>query len=118
VRWPLRPADEIDNAKLTPVVKKMDVHVAQYQCYGGKAIMIETWTFEVTGEQKMNCEGCENAVQRSLTRLPGVRKAQADHQTQRVVVQLDTAQTDAEAIKARLAASGYQAHQLATPTAE
>jgi len=96
----------------------MDVHVAQYQCYGGKAIMIETWTFEVTGEQKMNCEGCENAVQRSLTRLPGVRKAQADHQTQRVVVQLDTAQTDAEAIQARLAVSGYQAHRLAAPTAE
>ncbi len=75
--------------------------------------MIETWTFEVTGEQKMDCEGCENAVQRSLTRLPGVRSAQADHQTQRVVVQVDAAQTDAESIKARLAASGYQANQLA-----
>ena len=75
--------------------------------------MIQTWTFEVTGEQKMDCEGCEHAVQRSLTRLPDVRKAQADHHTQRVVVQLDLAHTDAEAIKARLAASGYQANQLA-----
>ena len=75
--------------------------------------MIETWTFEVTGEQKMNCEGCENAVQRSLTRLPGVRQAQADYHTQRVVVQLDPAHADAEAIKARLAAFGYQASQLA-----
>jgi copper chaperone len=75
--------------------------------------MIETWTFEVTGEQKMDCEGCEHAVQRSLTRLPGVRRVQADHQTQRVVVQLDPAHTDAESIKARLAASGYQATQLA-----
>jgi copper chaperone len=72
--------------------------------------MIETWTFEVTGEQKMNCEGCEHAVQRSLTRLSGVRKVQADHHTQRVAVQLDTAQTEASAIKARLAASGYQAN--------
>ncbi len=80
--------------------------------------MIETSTFEVIGEQKMNCEGCENAVQRSLTRLPGVRQVQADHHIQRVVVQLDAAQTDAEAIKARLVASGYQAHQLADPTAE
>jgi copper chaperone CopZ len=79
--------------------------------------MRETWTFEVTGEQKMNCEGCENAVQRSLTRLLGVRKAQADHHTQCVVVQLDPAQTDAETIKARLAVSGYQAHQLAAPPA-
>lgn len=90
--------------------------VAQNHCYGGKEIMLETWTFEVTGEQKMNCEGCENAIQRSLTRLPGVRKVQADHHTQRVVVQLDPAQTDSEAIEARLAASGYQAHQLADPT--
>jgi copper chaperone len=74
--------------------------------------MIETWTFEVTESQRMDCEGCENAVQRSLTRLPGVRQVQADHHTQRVVVQLDAAQTDAEAVKARLAASGYQANQL------
>ena len=80
--------------------------------------MIETWTFEVTGPQRMDCEGCENAVQRSLSRLPGVRRVQADHHTQRVVVQLDTAQTNAEAIQARLAASGCQAHQLAAPTAE
>jgi copper chaperone len=92
--------------------------VAESRCYGGKKIMIETWTFEVTGEQKMACSGCEHAVQRSLTRLPGVRQVQADHQTQRVVVQLDTTQTEASAIKARLALSGYQTTQLAVPTAE
>jgi copper chaperone CopZ len=80
--------------------------------------MIETCTFEVTGPELMDCEGCENAVQRSLTQLPGVRRVQADHHTQRVVVQLDLAQTDAETIKARLALSGYQATQLAAPTAE
>ncbi len=80
--------------------------------------MIQTWTFEVTGSQRMDCEGCEHAVQRSLTRLPGVRQVQADHHTQRVVVQVDPVQTDAEAIKARLAVSGYQANQLAAPTAE
>ncbi len=44
-----------------------DIYVAQYHCYGGKEIMIETWTFEVTGSQRMDCEGCEHAVQRSLT---------------------------------------------------
>jgi copper chaperone CopZ len=80
--------------------------------------MIETCTFEVIGPQRMDCAGCENAIQRSLTRLPGVRRVQADHHTQHVVVQLDPAQTDAEAIKARLALSGYQATQLAAPTAE
>jgi copper chaperone len=81
--------------------------------------MRETWTFEVTGEQKMNCEGCENAIQRSLTRLPSVRQVQADHHTQRVVVQADATQTDTNAVKARLATGGYQANQLdAPPTAE
>jgi len=80
--------------------------------------MMETWTFEITGSQKMDCEGCERVVQRSLSRLPGVRQVQADHQTQRVVVQLDPAQTEASAIKARLALSGYQATRLAAPTAE
>ena len=80
--------------------------------------MIETWTFEVTGSQRMNCEGCENTIQRSLARLPGVRQVQADHHTQRVVVQLDTTHIDAEAIKARLATSGYQANQIADPPAK
>ena len=80
--------------------------------------MKETWTFEITGAQKMNCEGCESAIQRSLTRLPGVQQVRADHQTQRVVVQLDPTQTETSAIKARLAASGYQATQLAPPPAE
>ncbi len=92
--------------------------VAQQHFYGGKETMIETWTFEVTGEQKMDCQGCEHAIERSLTRLPGVRKTQADHHTQRVVVQVDTAQTEASAIKARLTLSGYQATRLAAPTAE
>ncbi len=66
----------------------------------------------------MDCEGCENAIRRSLSRLPGVRQVQADHHTQRVVVQLDPVHTEASAIKARLALSGYQATQLAAPTAE
>ena len=74
--------------------------------------MIETWTFEVIGPQRMSCEGCESAIQRSLTRVPGVRQVQADHHTQRVVVQVDATQTDADAVKAKLAVSGYQANQL------
>lgn len=77
--------------------------------------MRETWTFEVIGDQKMNCEGCEHAIQRSLTRLPGVRQVQADHHTQRVVVQADTTQTEASAVKAQLARAGYQANQLDAP---
>jgi copper chaperone CopZ len=74
--------------------------------------MKETWTFEVIGSQQMHCEGCENAVQRSLTRLPGISQVQADHHTQRIVVQVDTAQTTASAITARLETAGYQVSQL------
>ena len=119
-KFPLHPRDIPFDWKVyaSRERRRSDVYVAHDHCYGGKEIMLETWTFEITGEQKMACSGCENTVQRSLTRLLGIRKAQADHQTQRVVVQLDTTQTNAETIKARLAASGYQAHQLAAPTAE
>ena len=74
--------------------------------------MIEICTFEVIGPQRMDCEGCENAIQRSLIRLPGVRKAKADHHTQRIVVQVDSTQTTTSDITARLETSGYQVSQL------
>ena len=60
----------------------------------------------------MNCEGCEIAVQHSLTRLAGVHQVQADHRTQRIVVQVDSTQTTASDITARLSTTGYQVSQL------
>lgn len=70
--------------------------------------MAENVTFEVVGNQKIHCAGCEQAVQQSLSRLAGVRQVKADHRTQRVVVRLEPAQTSVEAIRAKLANAGYE----------
>jgi copper chaperone len=74
--------------------------------------MIEIYTFEVIGPQRMACEGCEHAVQRSLARLPGVRQVHADHYTQHIVVQVDATLTTVSDIKTRLGTLGYQLSQL------
>jgi copper chaperone len=74
--------------------------------------MIETWTFEINGPQRMHCEGCENALQRSLARLPGIRRLTADYHIQRVIVQVDPAHTDVNAVQAKFAVSGYEAKQI------
>jgi copper chaperone len=92
--------------------------IAEQHSYWRERQMIQTCTFEVIGSQRIHCEGCEQAIGRSLTQLPGVRKAKADHRTQRIVVQMESTQTNAEAICARLDAAGYQVNQLpsAAPT--
>jgi copper chaperone len=73
--------------------------------------MLQTWTFEVVGPQRINCAGCEQTIQRSLSRLAGIRQVQADHQTQRIVVLAESLQTTTEEVCARLDACGYQVQQ-------
>jgi copper chaperone len=73
-----------------------------------KMFRLHTSTFVIVGSQRLQCTGCEQTIQRSLLRLPGVRHVQADHCNQQVIVQFDTAQTDVEAIKAKFAIAGYQ----------
>lgn len=80
--------------------------------------MLHTSTFVIVGSQRLMCEGCEQTIQRSLLRLPGVRRVQADHRNQQVVVQFDTAQTDVEAVKAKFATVGYQADIQHVPEQE
>lgn len=77
--------------------------------------MLEIYTFEVTGPQRIHCEGCEKAIERSLAQLPGVRQVQASHRSQQIVVQVDTARTTPQAIEARLDLAGYQAKQRCGP---
>lgn len=70
--------------------------------------MLHTRTFVIVGSPRLQCEGCEQTIQRSLMRLPGVRHVQADHGNQSIVVQFDTTQTDIETVKAKFATAGYQ----------
>ena len=69
---------------------------------------LETFRLKVIGEQTIHCGGCENAIQMSLSQLPGVKRVKADHKTQLVEVSADVGQTDLDAVLARLEWMGYR----------
>jgi copper chaperone len=64
-----------------------------------------TQTLHVNG---MTCGGCENAVKRAVGKLPGVLSVDASHADKRVRVEFDEAQTNLDAIKAKITTLGYQ----------
>lgn len=64
--------------------------------------------FEVVGEEKIHCAGCESRVATALRRLPGVEDVQASAESQRVSVTIDPARTSEDEVRARLAQLGYQ----------
>ena len=66
---------------------------------------MDTVTLRVTG---MTCGGCENAVKRALGRLDGVADVAASHAQESVTVTFDPGKTTLDAVKARIAAAGYQ----------
>ena len=70
--------------------------------------MLKSVTFEVTGEQRLNCASCEQRVARLLKAVEGVGqvRAQADRQT--IDVLFDTAVLDPTSIAARLSEAGYE----------
>jgi copper chaperone CopZ len=74
--------------------------------------MTHTVIFQVIGEQQIHCAGCEHAIQRALTRVEGIRKVKANHQTQHVVVHLESARTSAQSIRGRLETMGYHVEAL------
>lgn len=75
---------------------------------------MDTVTFRVIGAQPIHCAGCENAVQRALSQVPGVRQVTTDHRTQRIEVRLEPAKTSAEVVRQRLEDLGYQAELVAS----
>jgi copper chaperone CopZ len=64
-----------------------------------------TETLRVTG---MTCGGCENAVKRAVGKMAGVDSVDASHAEQRVTVSFDPGQVSLDAVKAKIAALGYQ----------
>lgn len=76
--------------------------------------MLRSTTFEVIGDQKIHCEGCENRVVRLLKGLQGVARVRARSSNQHVDVQFDPAATDARAITDRLSQAGYEARVAST----
>jgi copper chaperone len=67
--------------------------------------------FEVIGEERIHCAGCESRIATALRRLPGVEEVQASAGTQQVKVTIDPARVSAEDLSARLEQLGYQVHQ-------
>lgn len=64
--------------------------------------------FQVTGEEKIHCAGCESRIATALRRLPGVEEVQASAETQQVQVTIAPAQVSANQLRARLEELGYQ----------
>ena len=69
--------------------------------------MLKTVTFEVTGEQRLNCQACEQRVARLLKTVEGVGQVRAHADQQRIDVLFDAAMLDPTAITARLREAGY-----------
>ncbi len=65
--------------------------------------MTEQMTLTVNG---MTCGGCENAVKRVVSNLPGVAEVTASHRDNRVTVAYDPSKADRAAIAAAIVGAG------------
>ena len=77
--------------------------------------MLKTVTFEVVGEQRLQCESCELRVKRLLKGVAGVGEVRANSRDQRIDVLLDVAATDPASIAGRLEAAGYSTRIVPSP---
>lgn len=69
--------------------------------------MFKSITFEVTGDQRLNCAACEQRIARLLKTVEGVGQVRAEAQTQRIDVLFDSAVVEPRTIAERLRAAGY-----------
>lgn len=70
--------------------------------------MFKSVTFEVIGDQRLNCENCEQRVTRQLTTLRGVRQVRAQARDQRIEVLFDTTAVEPAVLAACLSEFGYE----------
>jgi copper chaperone len=70
--------------------------------------MLKSITFEIIGNQRLACEGCEERVEDMLKALHGVEKVRAQARKQRVDILFDTAVLDVNTIAERLGEAGYE----------
>lgn len=73
--------------------------------------MLKSFTFEVVGSQRINCQGCEERIESALKKVPGINKVRADARNQRVEVLLDTKVAAPSLIAEKLQQVGYEANQ-------
>ena len=70
--------------------------------------MAQTINFRITGEQKLNCAGCEQRLGTALWHMPGIEDVQASAKTQQVTVTVDPTKVVPEQVRARLEQMGYE----------
>ncbi len=70
--------------------------------------MLKNVTFEVTGDQRLACQGCEERVEDVLKALHGVKQVRARARNQRIEVLYDAAVVESSAIAERLSMAGYE----------
>lgn len=74
---------------------------------------MQTIEFEVTGEQKMHCVGCETRIAYVLCQVPGIRDVRANARTQRVRIVIDRAgAVSVDQIGQKLKELGYNVQPL------
>ncbi len=66
---------------------------------------VQTATFQVEG---MTCEGCENAIQKAVQKLPGVKTVKASHVQQNTVVEFNANETSEMALTEVIKNTGYK----------
>ena len=70
--------------------------------------MLKSITLEVVGNDRINCEGCEERVENALKKVPGISQIRARSSNQRIQVMFDPNVLDADAITERISTVGYQ----------
>ena len=70
--------------------------------------MLKSISFEIIGDQRIVCGGCEERIEGLLKNLEGVDKVRAKSRSQRVEVLFDATRLDADTIAERLGNAGYQ----------
>jgi len=70
--------------------------------------VLNSVTFDVIGEQRLFCEGCEQRVESLLKALQGVRQVRAQSRDQRIEVLFDKTSLEIDTLSERLAKAGYE----------
>lgn len=71
--------------------------------------MFKSITFEVIGDQRLVCKGCEERVEHVLKTLQGVAQVRAQAHNQHIEVLFDAAVLEPNAIAERIGKAGYEA---------
>lgn len=73
---------------------------------------LKSVVFQVVGDNKLHCSGCENAVKLVLGGLPSVRKVEASHKRQEIKMFLDDQTVNPGRIAGELEKMGYIVEEI------